>query len=322
MSYSEIVDLYVKTKPKKVKAKKAKPGKAEPEKAEEEVADTEEAAGAFILAGPETTEIYEQLIDKTACYLDSSDVSQQALKSAVPGKEYFRFAKGKRTSRALNKGLWVADGTVAEVKRFLSALKDRCFDGWEADELNRCIYTLAVSFMAVNDLEKDRDQKTPGTFFERLVGHCCARCLSTNPRKQLEVLNLDRDTKLPTDYILDLGKNRPKFHVPVKTSTRERVVQVWAHQRVLDGVYGVGRFLGTLVCLAETKTADKKREVTEICLPDQWRLYQLFIAQMTRIYYLDVPEKYRALNEVSPRISVRPFGEFFLEYRTLAELDA
>lgn len=119
--------------------------------------------------------------------------------------------------------------------------------------------------------------------------------------------------KLPTDFIYDLGVNKPKLHVPVKTSTRERVIQVWAHQRVLDGVYGVGRFFGMLACITETKLDKKKLEVIEICLPDQWQLYQMFIAQLKRVYYLDIPEKYAYLSTVFPKINVKPFGEFFKE---------
>jgi len=72
------------------------------------------------------------------------------------------------------------------------------------------------------------------------------------------VLNFDdEDTNLPTDLIFDLGKGAPKYHVPVKTSTRERAIQVWAHQRVIDGVFGMSRVLGTPVLMAETKTDSK-----------------------------------------------------------------
>jgi hypothetical protein len=163
------------------------------------------------------------------------------------------------------------------------------------------------------DLEKQGDQKTPGTFFEYLICHLLSRQLGLAPRTQIEVLNLDRPATLPTDWIFDLGVDRPKLHVPVKTSTRERVIQVWAHQRVLDGAYGVGKFLGLLVCLAETKLDHKKLEVVEICLPGQWKIYQGFIAPMKRVYYLDLPKPYEALNDAIPPIRVRPFGEFFHE---------
>ena len=126
------------------------------------------------------------------------------------------------------------------------------------------------------------------------------------------------DTTLPTDFVFNLGDERPKFHLPIKTSTRERVIQVWAHQRVLDGVYGTGRFLGTPVILAETKVETKKRDVVEICLPDQWRIYQMHIAQLKRIYYLDVPAVYERLNHVFPPLHVVPFGDFFHEVGELS----
>jgi hypothetical protein len=185
------------------------------------------------------------------------------------------------------------------------------------EEITKALYTMAISFCAVIDLGKSGDQKTPGTFFEYFASHWFARTLSVQPQTAIRVLNLDRDTLLPTDYIFDLGDNRPKIHLPVKTSTRERVIQVWAHQRVLDGVYGTGRFLGMMVCLSETKTDQKKLEVTDICLPEQWRAYQLFIAQLYRVYYLDAPSKYLALNNVFPPIYVKTLGEFFYEVHSL-----
>lgn len=40
---------------------------------------------------------------------------------------------------------------------------------------------------------------------------------------------------------------------------------------------------------------------------------------MKRIYYLDIPEKYRELNTVFPKINVKEFGEFFHEINTLSE---
>lgn len=91
-----------------------------------------------------------------------------------------------------------------------------------------------------------------------------------------------------------------------------------ASTRLLDGVYGTDRFMGTPVLLAETKTDKARKEVVEICLPDQWRVYQLYIAKLKRIYYLDLPAAYSKLNEEFPPIRVRPFGEFFLEWADLS----
>jgi len=235
----------------------------------------------------------------------------QELTSKVVGKEYFAYSNEKKISRAINKGLF-ENGTPL-IDPFFSATETNDFSAISAEDITSACYNIAISFCAVIDLNKTGDQKTPGTFFEYLIGCLFARRLGITPTKRLDILNLDMEATLPTDFIFDLGKDKAKFHVPVKTSTRERVIQVWAHQRVLDGVYGTGRFLGTLACLTETKTDKKKLEVVEICLPVQWRLYQMYIAQLKRVYYLDKPQAYEALNDVFPQIHVSSFGEFFFE---------
>ena len=239
----------------------------------------------------------------------------QALKSLVSGKEYIAFKLGKRLSRAVNKQLFAAEPKEWGV--FCKEIASKREPGMESERITRIIYSVAASFFCFIDLTKDGDQKTPGTFFEYLIGHLFAWRLDVNPKTRLPVLNLDMEASLPTDFVFDLGPNRAKFHLPIKVSTRERVIQVWAHQRVLDGVYGTGRFLGTPVILTETKTDKKKREVIEICLPDQWRIYQMHIAQLKRIYYLDVPAAYSRLNDVFPPLIVKPFGHFFAEADTL-----
>jgi hypothetical protein len=246
-----------------------------------------------------------------------AECKRQNLMSKVPGKEYFSFLKHNKPTRPVNAALFGSD--CSEVIQFMEALRAGTTAQMEAARITRACYTVAISFSCAVDLQKTNDQKTPGTFFEYFVCHLFARRLGIQPRTRIDVLNLDRPASLPTDWIFDLGVDQPKFHLPVKTSTRERVIQVWAHQRVLDGVYGVGRFLGTLVCMAETKLDHRKLEVVEICLPEQWRIYQMFIAQMRRIYYLDVPKPYEPLNQMFPRINVRPFGEFFGEAESLCE---
>lgn len=241
---------------------------------------------------------------------------REKLRSLIPAKEYFAFRLGEKLSRAVNEAHFVPNHQ--RWKAFDAALTKGDLGAFTPEELTTIIYSVAISFCCYIDLTKSRDQKTPGTFFEYLVSHLFAWRLGVNPTTRIQVLNLDMDTSLPTDFIFNLGKDRPKFHLPIKTSTRERVIQVWAHQRVLDGVFGTGRFLGTPVILAETKTDSVKREVIEICLPDQWRIYQMHIAQLKRIYYLDVPATYVKLNDVFPPITVKSFGHFFFEADSLS----
>ena len=218
--------------------------------------------------------------------------------------------------RAVNRSLYSTDPTI--VCALFDGIRSNNITTQTAEEITKACYTAAIAFCCSIDMLKDNDQKTPGTFFEYFMGHLFAVQFGMVPRNRVEVLNLDMCASLPTDFIFDLGDNRPKFHVPVKTSTRERVVQVWAHQRVLDGVYGTGRFLGLLSCLSETKLDHRTKVVTEICLPEQWRIYQLFISQLKRIYYLDMPGKYEELNVFFPRIHVKTFGEFFFEANELS----
>jgi len=243
------------------------------------------------------------------------ELDKRELISKVAGKTYFSFDNGVRTSRPINTALFDESGGAA--KLFMEKLLHNAVTDLSSDDITSACYTIAMSFISLIDVEKQGDQKTPGTYFEYFICHLFARSFGVDPQTRINVLNLDRPASLPTDWIFDLGKGQPKFHLPVKTSTRERVIQVWAHQRVLDGVYGVGRFIGTLACLAETKLDSRTREVVEICLPDQWRIYQMFIAQLQRVYYLDVPKPYEPLSRDFPRIHVKPFGVFFHELEEL-----
>jgi hypothetical protein len=61
--------------------------------------------------------------------------------------------------------------------------------------------------------------------------------------------------------------------------------------------------------ISETKLDSKSLEVTEICLPWQWRLNQMHIAQLWSVCYLDVPDAYSALNRVFPPVGVLTIGE-------------
>ena len=194
-----------------------------------------------------------------------------ALESKVAGKSYFLFANRIARSRPINIDLFDSgnDKAFGIFRRILEGKRHELTSA----EITRSIYIVAMTCCAGRDVSSKGDQKTPGTIFEWLCAAIVRACLNVNPVRALQVLNLDMKGDLPTDFVFDLGAEKPKFHLPVKTSTRERIIQVWAHQRVLDGVYGVGRFLAMPIILTETKLDSKKLEVVEICLPWQWRLY-------------------------------------------------
>jgi hypothetical protein len=247
-----------------------------------------------------------------------SQCERLQLESKVKGKAYFAYQHLKTRSRPINLDLFETGNEMA-IGNFLKILEGKRHE-LTSDQITRSVYIVAMTCCAGKDVSSRGDQKTPGTIFEWLCAAIMKACLNVNPVRALQVLNLDLKGDLPTDFVYDLGPEKPKFHLPVKTSTRERIIQVWAHQRVLDGVYGVGRFLAMPIILTETKLDSKKLEVVEICLPWQWRLYQMHIAVIWNVCYLDAPTSYLELDTKFPRIGVSTIGDALVKDGRLDEL--
>ncbi len=259
-----------------------------------------------------------QMIDNiySACLSTLGVLSRENLRSSVQNKRYFVFTDGTKFSRAINADLYNPD--YSNWLQLQDAMKTNTIESIDVDALSRILYTMAISFCACIDLINKADRQTPGSFFGYFVAYFFAWRVGVEPQTSIQILSMDDEhTRLPTDYIFNLGPKQRKFHVPVKLSTRERAIMLWAHQKLLDGVYGIDRFMGTPVLLTETKTDIPKKEVSEICLPDQWKLYQLYVAKLKRIYYLDIPAPYEKLNQDFPPLIVKPFSDFFQEWSTL-----
>lgn len=264
---------------------------------------------------PTNTRIIGEVFIECLRFLGS--VEREPLISKVANKSYFAFKKEGKISRAINDNLFYPDED--SWIRMCDVLEQNRLDLLTKEDLAKALYTIAISFCASIDLLKNGDQKTPGTFFEYFIAYLFTWRVGTEPNRSIRILSLDEaETRLRTDFTFNLGVNKQKFHMPIKTSTRERAIMLWAHQKLLDGVYGIEKFMGTPVCLAETKVDKKKKEVIEICTPEQWRVYQLYIAKLKRVYYLDVPNEYVKLNYDFPPIVIKPFHEFFYEWSNLA----
>lgn len=243
------------------------------------------------------------------------------LESKVEGKSYFMFRHNEtgRTSRPVNADLFGEDRVWT--KKAIRDLAARWVpEEQELAKLHVALYSAAMSYCAGTDVTKRGDKKSPGTFFEIFVGHLAARAFQSTPKRSVSAPTLDETITLPTDFIFELGEGKGRVHLPVKTSTRERVVQVWAHQRVLDGMHGVNRFRGLLVVLTETNK-QSEQSVVEVCLPGQWTAYQMYIAQLFRVYYLDPPVAYLALKKKYPFIQVKTFADFFAEREAIETPD-
>jgi hypothetical protein len=174
----------------------------------------------------------------------------------------------------------------------------------------RATYSIAFSVFAANDVNKI-GRKRSATFFENVIGHIVARAIGFPPRNRVRVP--ENGVDLPTDYIFDPGELRRKLHLPIKISTRERIVQAWVHQLVLARIFGDRVYQGVLVVGTETKRDTRTGEVIEICIPGQLQLFQARVTEMTRIYYLDPPRAYLELARAFPRAEVKSFGEALVE---------
>jgi hypothetical protein len=231
------------------------------------------------------------------------------LVSRVPAKAYFTFTNKKVVARPVNEALFLRD--LDGFHRLWQEWLDESITG---EGFARLTYTAALAPCLAMELFDRQNKKGPATYFECYIGHLFAKALEVNPTKKARLPIHGRDVLMTMDFLIDVGDGHRKVHLPVKMSTRERVVQAWAHQRMLESAYGDAAYRGIMVLFSETKLDSRSLEVVEICVPDQWLAYQSLLAKMDRIYYFDLPTRYRSLTDQYPDlITIKPFGEFFTE---------
>jgi hypothetical protein len=186
--------------------------------------------------------------------------------------------------------------------------------------LAKMLYTIGLAPCLAMELFDRQNKKGPATYFECFIGHIFARTFGQDPQKQVSIQIQGRSIKMTMDFLFDLGEGKAKIHLPVKMSTRERVIQAWSHQRLLDSAYGEGAYKGIMVLFSETKMDSRYLEVVEICVPDQWLVYQTLLAKLDKIFYFDVPERYQILTETYPDIiHICRFDEFFSQIETIVQ---
>lgn len=274
---------------------------------------------------PRITDKFQEMNDLCSGEIQQLSRIPVTSRTNAVGKNYVVFAarngNGLKYSRPVNIDLYnmgcgaYEDGHSLVV--FWNNVRSHSIANQSAEDITAALYAICMNYCCCADLISGVKSNS-GDYFEKLVGHLYSMHLLVSPTNQMNAVELDGESiTLPTDFIFDMGAGKPKFHVPAKTSTRERVVEVWAQQRVLDGAFGVGRFLCLLTCIGETNFYSKDMSVALTCVPNQWINYQLFIAQIKRAYYLDVPGKYEELNNRFPKIYVKKFGDFFHESEEL-----
>jgi hypothetical protein len=182
-----------------------------------------------------------------------------------------------------------------------------------------------MAFSVCFDLRKRTSRKTPGTYFEVILGSILSEILPDYKRtKHIPLISEEGSAKeeneesVSTDIVFEKASKdgiMKGIVIPAKITTRERIVQPFAHQRILDSVFCSERFRSVLVCMSEMQL--DKSGVKEICVPGTIRLFQTHLARLSGIYYLDPPLRYLQ-DDVLKYIKVASLGTFLNQ--DLAEL--
>jgi hypothetical protein len=261
--------------------------------------------------GKSTSDAIKRLVLTSLKFL-ASDCQLVDLKSMVSGKKYvgFRGNDGRTAvSRPANASLFIPDANKVNSKW------ENWMNGKLPDsDLSAMAYTVALAPCLAMEIFDRANKKGPATYFEYLIGHLVSKEIGTPPSKQVQVPVREYPShavRLTMDFVFNLSDNH-RLHLAIKMSSRERVLQAWSHQRILDSAFGVGRYTGLLVVFSETKLDSRSLEVVEICVPNQWLAYQSYLGTLDRIYYFDIPGRYAELTANFPKlIKLRHFGEFF-----------
>ena len=251
------------------------------------------------------------IMDLAATSLEflTEDCEQVALRSLVPGKDYISFSRNGVVARPANLRLFTTDSAA-----ILQDWPLMSSGSLSTARLERMLYTVALTPCLAMELLNRGNKKGPATYFECVIGHIFAKSLGTGPVKGARLPVPGSSVRMTMDFLFETAGDFQNIHLPVKMSTRERVVQAWAHQRLLDSAYGDDYYKGIMVLFSETKLDSKKLEVVEICVPDQWLAYQSLLSKMECIYYFDLPVRYQELtNDFPSVIQIRPFHEYFTE---------
>ncbi|MGC2856758.1 hypothetical protein ACM64Y_14895 [Novispirillum sp. DQ9] len=183
--------------------------------------------------------------------------------------------------------------------------------------ITAAVYTAVMSFGMAIDLWNPGARKTPGTFFEFFIGSCCRlkfsgydikkhirmpAVISDDPEAAADIPiedgreNGGEERTLSGNFVsTDLVIERPDGSggavIPLKITTRERIVQPFAHQRILDSAYP-GRYRSFLACISEVQRDDKTTSVKQVCVPGTVALFQAHLSNISGIYYCDIPQRY------------------------------
>ena len=154
------------------------------------------------------------------------------------GKDYFVFTSTSLKSRPIVESLFIRDQSEFESlwDEFIKSIDSKnCTTNLDCLKIDKVIYSSIMSFSSCYDLWKPGSRKTPGTLFEILLGSITAKFLPAYTRTKFISLPKTGES-VSTDIVFDL--NEKGIVMPVKITTRERIVQPYEHQKILDSVFG------------------------------------------------------------------------------------
>lgn len=196
--------------------------------------------------------------------------------SPVVPYNVFLLKEPRVASRPIRPDLFVSDQKdfLALHDEFIASLKaaPRTWSEQQKANANRVIYTAVLSVACCYDLWQRGSRKTPGTFFEILIAGILQEMLpyavftkhiplasllddkdvdeataepesedaavvtpEPNDASQAEP---EKDSGVSTDLVVGIKDQLGGIVVPLKITTRERIVQPFAHQRILDSAFG------------------------------------------------------------------------------------
>jgi hypothetical protein len=227
----------------------------------------------------------------------------------IDGKDYSVFEANKRLSRPYLPQLYISDINHFSTlwRDFASSINGNShYSNLAANDINRLLYSSVTSFSVCYDLWNPGARKTPGTFFEVLVGTVFGLLLPNLSRTKFISIPNENES-VSTDIVFTKTSHSGGLVIPTKITTRDRVVQPFAHQRILDSVFGAGHYRSILLCVSELQRAGED-DCNEICVPGTIRLFQKHLSKLSGIFYLDPPSRYLK-NDVTSVIAVETIGD-------------
>lgn len=229
------------------------------------------------------------------------------------------FDGNSRLGRPVNNDLFIRD--TNELEQLWSEVSDELSGGdgtLPADKVDQIVYTIIQSVGAAIDISsRGRDRKTLGSFFEHIVGIFLSE-MTGNDRGTSITLECDGvSTTIPIDlHLKSTNSGDATLAVPVKTSTRERMVQIWADHMLLERLSDQEEEHRTIL-ISVGELQRRGQSLQETCSPAKVGVYQRHLAQIDGLYYLDPPLRYLnagfAEDDEDCHLPVRRFSSLLTE---------